>query len=93
MVAGKFCVPDMSAGADLFAVFKLAFQGVLGSFNLQEVLGDIAACTEPILICLAIAFFLGFVYLIVLRILGGPIVYISLLAMILGTAAGGYFLY
>ena len=82
-----------SGGADPFAVFKIAFQGVLGSFNLQEVLGDISACSEPILICLGVAFLLGFVYLIVLRILGGPIVYISLLAMIVGTAVGGYFLY
>jgi predicted neutral ceramidase superfamily lipid hydrolase len=57
------------------------------------VIGDIKATTEPILICLAIAFFTGFIYLIVLRVAGGPIVYISLLAMILGTALGGYFLY
>jgi hypothetical protein len=41
---------------------------------------------------LGIAFFAGFIYLLVLRIVGGPIVYISLLGLILGTAAGGYFL-
>ena len=90
---GKFCIPDSSAGADVFAVFTMAFQGVLGSFNLQEVLGDLSACTEPLLIGLAIAFFTGFLYLIVLRVLGGPIVYISLLAMVLGTAFGGYVLF
>lgn len=36
---------------------------------------------------------LGFVYMIVLRLCGGPIIYVSILGILLGTAYGGWMLY
>lgn len=51
------------------------------------------ACKEPLLWTLLTGFLIGFVYMIVLRLCGGPIVYLSIVGMILGTAYGGYNLY
>jgi hypothetical protein len=36
---------------------------------------------------------IGFIYMIVLRLCGGPIIYCSILALILGSAYGGFMLY
>jgi len=51
------------------------------------------ACSDLLLMSLGSAFLIGFLYMIVLRIAGGPIIYLSILAMILGTAYGAYMLY
>ena len=39
------------------------------------------------------AFLIGFLYMIVLRFIGGPIIYCSILGLILANAYGGYMLY
>ena len=39
------------------------------------------------------AFIIGFVYLILLRMIGSIIIYASILSILLGTAAGGYLLF
>ena len=51
------------------------------------------ATKEPLLWGLLSGFLIGFVYMIVLRLCGGPIIYASIVAMILGTAYGGWMLY
>lgn len=65
----------------------------MGGASLAAYLGDIIAAKEVLLYALLSAFLIGFVYLIVLRILGGPIVYISIVAIIGGLAYSGYMLY
>lgn len=39
------------------------------------------------------AFFIGFIYLIVLKVFGGIIIYASIVAILLGSAAGGLMLW
>ena len=56
-------------------------------------INDIIATKNVLLIALATAFLVGFVYMIVLRIAGGPIIYLSLLALILSSAGGGFMLF
>lgn len=53
---------------------------------------DIMHTRQVLFITFVTAFFVGFVYMIVLRIAGGPIIYLSILALILCTAAGGLML-
>ena len=94
LFAGKFCVPnseEMAKGA--FDMFMEQFQNIFGGLNLGSYISDIAAAKEPLLWAILSAFLIGFVYMIVLRLCGGPIVYGSLLAMVLGTAYGGFMLY
>jgi len=42
---------------------------------------------------LATAFVIGFVYMIVLRLFGGPIIYLSIVGLIASTGSGGWMLY
>lgn len=51
------------------------------------------AVKDVLLYTLGTAFLIGFIYMIVLRLCGGPIIYVSILAMIGGTGYGGYLLY
>lgn len=44
-------------------------------------------------ISLGTAFLIGFVYLLVLRCFGGPMIWISIVLLILGSAYGGYMLF
>ena len=66
---------------------------MFGAINIQSILGDVAATREPLLYAFGTAFLIGFIYMIVLRLCGGPIIYLSILAMILGSAFGGFMLY
>ena len=94
LFAGKFCIPnseEMALGA--FDEFKKQFDNIFGGLNLGAYIADIAAAKEPLLYAIASAFLIGFVYMIVLRLCGGPIVYASLFFMVMGTAYGGLMLY
>jgi hypothetical protein len=42
---------------------------------------------------LGTAFFIGFVFLLVLRCFGGPMIWASIILLILGTGYGGYMLF
>lgn len=65
----------------------------MGGSGFDQYMSDIIACTEPLLFSLGTAFLIGFVYMIVLRLCGGPIIYCSILAMIGGTGYGAYMMY
>ena len=91
---GRFCVPDSEAlKQDALAAFKAEFDKYLGGMNFQKYMADIVAAKEVLLITILTAFFIGFIYMIVLRLFGGPMIYISIVAMIIGSALGGYMLY
>ena len=64
-----------------------------GQINIASYIADIQAAQEVLLITLGTAFLCGFVYMIFLRLCGGPIIYISILGMIAGTGYGGWMLY
>lgn len=51
---------------------------------------DIMVAKDVLVLSFGTAFIVGFCYMIVLRIAGGPIIYLSILAIILSTAYGGY---
>ena len=65
----------------------------MGGTSLASYVADISACKDVLLISLGSAFLIGFLYMIVLRLCGGPVIYLSLIGMIVGTAGGGYMLF
>jgi len=71
----------------------MEFDKAMGGASIATYVGDIMAAREVLLYTLGTAFLIGFVYLVVLRILGGPIIYISIVAIIGGMAYGGWMLY
>uniref|UniRef100_A0A7S3ISV9 Choline transporter-like protein n=1 Tax=Strombidium inclinatum TaxID=197538 RepID=A0A7S3ISV9_9SPIT len=95
--ANRFCVPDVGAAIEgnssIVVEFKAQFDEYIGGSGIQTYISDIVACKDPLLISFGTAFLLGFIYMIVLRIAGGPIIYLSIVGLILGTAYGGYMLY
>jgi hypothetical protein len=91
---GKFCVPsDQELTGTAFTAIYDQFQNLFGAVDVASYVADIYATQEPLLITLGTAFLIGFIYMIVLRLCGGPIIYLSLVAMILGTAYGGFMLF
>ena len=97
LTGGRWCVPtakSMEGAANMgIQEFKKEFDKYFGGASLASYLADIMAAKEVLLWSLLAAFLIGFVYLIVLRILGGPIIYISIVAIIGGLAYGGYMLF
>ena len=91
---GRFCVPNSEemkkAG---LAAFKAEFDKYFGGMNIQKYLADIIAAREVLFITILTWFLIGFVYMIVLRLFGGPMIYMSIIALIIGSALGGYMLY
>lgn len=59
----------------------------------MEYIGDIIACQQLLLWSLGTAFLIGFIYMIVLRLCGGPIIYFSILGMIVSTGYGAFMLW
>jgi len=56
-------------------------------------LSDIMSVKDVLMYSLGSGFIIGFVYMIVLRCCGGPIIYLSILATIGGSGYGAFMLY
>lgn len=100
MAMGKFCVPDINSpnlqegGKKVLMEFVNQFNSIFGgNFNIQKSISDIMAVRNVLFIGIATSFVLGFVYMILLRLCGGPIVYLSILLLIAASGVGGYMLY
>lgn len=65
----------------------------MGGVNLASYINDLQATKDVLLISILTAFVIGFIYMIVLRLCGGPIVWVSLVAIIVGGAASGFVLF
>ena len=59
----------------------------------MKYLADIISAKTLLLWSLLTGFLIGFIYMIVLRLCGGPIVYFSILGMILSTGYGAFMLW
>lgn len=58
-----------------------------------EAFADCFAVGDVILYMMLAAAGFGFVYMLIIRIFGGPIIYVSILLILLGLGAGGYYCY
>lgn len=94
LVAGRFCLPSPAAmeqvGEKIIEEFQGEFNKYFGNSGFMVYVEDIMQCKDLLLYSFGTAFIVGFCYMIVLRIAGGPIIYLSILALILSTAYGGY---
>ncbi len=96
---GQFCVPDIDpeAIATVSVEAMNKFSGIFNSYmsktGLDAYLADVWAVRIPLAWALLSAFLIGFVYLIVLRICGKPMIYISIILIILGVAYAGFVLW
>ena len=91
---GRFCAPSGKAMEDtVIAEFNTQFNKYFGKYNVQAYLTDIISAREILMYTLLTGFFIGFVYMIFMRLFGGPLVYFSILGLILGTAYGGWMVY
>ena len=73
--------------------FQEEFDKYFGNSGALDIVADIMATRWILLGALGSAFLIGFLYMIVLRFFAKPIVYITLAAVVLGTAYGGWMLY
>jgi choline transporter-like protein 2/4/5 len=90
----RFCAPAGAALEDqALSAFKTAFSQYFGKYNIQSYLSDIVSAREILAWALLSGFLIGFVYMIFMRLFGGPLVYFSILGLILGTAYGGFMVY
>ena len=99
MLGGKFCAPSAKALndpliADQVNNFKKVFDQFLGDDNpAMAYISDIMAVQDLLLYSLGSGFLIGFVYMIFLRLCGGPIIYITIVLTIATSAYGSYMLY
>mmetsp|Transcript_48467 Transcript_48467/g.65806 ORF Transcript_48467/g.65806 Transcript_48467/m.65806 type:complete len:655 (-) Transcript_48467:96-2060(-) len=98
-VVGHFCYPQVDtltgAGGSLA---KEAIQGMetyfydmFGSETLTNLADDIGETWKPLVGSLGIAFFLGFIFLLLIRCVGGFLIYLFILLAELMFLAGGFY--
>ena len=75
--------------------FKSVFDNIIGGDDnpAMAYLADIIAVQDLLLYSLGSGFLIGFVYMIFLRLCGGPIIYITILLTIITSGAGSFMLY
>jgi hypothetical protein len=73
--------------------FKEQYDTYFGDTGALDVFNDIVATWQVVAGSLGTAFVLGFVFMIVLRFFGGPLIWGSIILIVGGTGYGGYMLY
>lgn len=96
--AGGFCLPKIEgeafkdmveAGKDMVAAFYKDLAGEAGS----QVMADIATCWRVIAGSAVTALILGYIFLFVIRLIGGAIIYLFLIALEVVFILGGLYTY
>ena len=99
LAGGKVCVPSAKAlegpSAEAIKKFQAQFDKYLGGDDnpVMGYLADIISCQTLLLWSLLTGFLIGFIYMLVLRLCGGPIIYFSILGMIASTGYGAFMLW
>lgn len=88
-------MPDVTKanGNKIVEEFNKAWQEHIGGSGVESYFADIVACQQLLLITFGTAFLLGFIYMVILRLCGGPIIYFSIVGIIGGIAYGAFMLY
>jgi hypothetical protein len=96
-----FCVPDTSSDSEntsalssaAIETFQGLFEETVMNDKLTSYMADIATSWKLILICSGTAVVLGYIYLMLIRFIGGLIVWLSILLIQVSLLAGGYYVY
>lgn len=92
---GGFCAPDSdAAGTDdqLEALKKAFYESTYGN-KLVVWSGDIYDAWYVILIVAVISLFLGYLYLFVIRVIGGAIIWVTFVLLVIALLAAGIYSY
>ncbi len=84
-------MPSKETMSSLYESFFQDFMDQYGASSAAQWVGDIFTCWQILPIGAVIAFLLGFVFMILLKLLAGVIVWISIILIFIGFAAGGGF--
>lgn len=87
---GRVCMPSLSKYASLTS-FSSSITGSLGPMDAYT--SDLITTRWVILGSMGIALVTGFIYLILLRIFAGVIVFVTIIAYLLGLVVAGYLFY
>jgi hypothetical protein len=85
----RFCVPDLNVGSAAAG----ATRSVLNTDTLEQWISDIRETWPVIAISIAVAFVIGFVYMIFLRYCSGVLTWFAILAFIVGLSVLGWRFY
>lgn len=95
-----FCVPTFKTGGEVSALsdsaiktFKKLFEDTVMEDKLTSYIADIAYSWLVVLICSLTAIVLGYIYLLLIRLLGGLIVWLSIILIQVSLIAGGAYVY
>ena len=96
-VLDKFCLPDPEQGAgavqDIVNSFADQAKKFMSNSGADAYISDIMATRDLLAWTILTAFLVGFIYLIVLKFLGGIIIWCTIVGIILGIIFGGYMLF
>lgn len=73
--------------------FEATVKKYMSQSGADAYIADVMAVRDLLAWTILSAFVIGFIYLILLRMIGSIIIYASIVAIILGTLAGGYMLF
>lgn len=93
LVLGRVCAPTASALASFSAGAESAMDKYLNMSTLSGWINDISIAKWIILSSVGIAFVLGLLYMIFLRIFAGLLVWIAIISYFAGIIVLGYFSY
>lgn len=82
---GKICMPVTATGGSNLLTSKMD--------SMDKYTSDLSNAWYILLLSIVVAFIMGFVYLCLLRCFAGIIVFVTIVAYLLGLAVGGYLCY
>jgi hypothetical protein len=94
LVLGRYCIPSTEALRNVnISNFYGNFTTYFDVNKITNYVSDVFAVWYVLLICVGIAFALGFIYMIVLRCCASVLVFFTLMAVLCALGGGGVWLY
>lgn len=94
-----FCVPDTDAenasalSDTMIKTMKRLFQDTVLEDKFTSYVADIAYCWRMILVCSVTAVLLSYLWLFIIKLIGGLIVWLSIIIIQISLLAGGFYVY
>lgn len=93
----KFCFPSVKQKdpniVKIIEMFEQTVKKYMSQSGVDAYIADVMAVRDLLGYTIISAFLIGFIYLILLRMIGSIIIYSSIVAILLGTTGGGYMLF
>ena len=90
---GSWCLPSKESAEGIYDEFLANITAQYGASNVGVWIGDLVNVWEMLPIGAGIAFLLGFIFMLLIYLLAGVIIWLSIVFIFLGIVAGGFFCY